>query len=81
MSARYWVLVSDQLMASDPQWPQGLRIVKHGGLAAGVVPQEDMHWHLFEDDSAPATLEGKRVELTFTRSGDTVMIASREPAI
>ena len=38
VSARYWVLVSDQLMASDPQWPDGLRVAKGGGLVAGPVP-------------------------------------------
>ena len=77
MSARYWVLVSDELMATDPPWPEGLRPVKR--MAESDQPS-DMHWWLFEDDTAPATLEGKRVELTFTRSGDTVMIASRNPA-
>lgn len=78
MSARYWVLVADELMDSDPQWPDGFRPVK---AATDGPPQGDMRWWLFEDDGAPATLEGKRVELTFTRSGNKTMIGSRNPAL
>ena len=80
MSARYWVLCRDELMASDPPWPEGLRVAKGGGLVAGPVPGDGMHWYLFDDDSAPGTLEGKQVELTFTRSADGIMIGSRRPA-
>lgn len=76
MSVRYWVLVSDELMASDPQWPEGLRPVERGG-----TEQPGMHWWRFEDDGAPASLEGKQVELTFVRRADKVMIGSRNPAI
>ncbi|HTX49211.1 MAG TPA: hypothetical protein VME40_07460 [Caulobacteraceae bacterium] len=78
MSARYWVLVAHEVMASNPQWPGGLRPVKQAEDGPG--PSPDCAWWLFEDDGAPATLDGKRVELTFTRSGDKVMIASRTPA-
>ncbi len=39
-----------------------------------------MRWWKFEDDGAPATLEGKQVELIFTRCGDKVQIGSRNPA-
>jgi hypothetical protein len=76
MSVRYWVLVSDELMDSDPQWPEGLRVVE-----AGPHDVAGMRWRKFEDDGAPASLEGRCVELTFTRSGATVMIGSRSPAI
>ncbi|MGH3190010.1 MAG: hypothetical protein ACRDOL_22645 [Streptosporangiaceae bacterium] len=78
MSARYWVLVSDELMAQvgAPQWPEGLRVIE-----AGPYDETGARWCKVEDDGAPATLEGKRVELTFTRSGDTVMIGGRRPAI
>jgi hypothetical protein len=77
MSARYWVLVADELMSSDLQWPEGLRPVK---ADEGVPPDSHSRWWLFEDDGAPATLEGKRVELFFTRSGSGVMIGGRRPA-
>lgn len=43
-------------------------------------PSPGMRWWLFEDDDAPATLEGKCVELTFVRSGNGFMIGSRNPA-
>lgn len=76
MSVRYWSLFSDELMLDNPRWPEGLRPVEQG--EADVVRRA--HWWLLEDDGAPATLEGKRVELTFTRSGNTVMIGTRNPA-
>ena len=81
MSARYWVLITDELMNEDPQWPDGLRVIEPGPReqpAPGHQPQAT--WWLMEDDGAPATLAGKHVELTFTRSGDTVQIGSRNPA-
>jgi len=77
MAARYWVLISDDLMNSNPQWPDGLRPVRSDD---GVPPDTHNRWWLMEDDGAPATLEGKQVELTFTRSGDKTMIGSRNPA-
>lgn len=84
MSARYWVFAADQLMESDPQWPDGLRPVERLPQMAGGLDEDPdypgAHWWLFEDDGAPATLEGKRVELTFTRNGNRVMIGSRNPA-
>jgi hypothetical protein len=77
VSVRYWVLISDELMDSDPQWPEGLRPVRADD---GVPPDSYSRWWLLEDDGAPATLEGRRVELTFVRSGDKAMIGSRNPA-
>jgi len=77
MAARYWVLMSDELMESpDLRWPDGLRPVRPDD---GVPPDAHSRWWLLEDDGAPATLEGKRVELTFTRSGGKAMIGSRNP--
>jgi hypothetical protein len=78
VSARYWVLVADELMDSGPPWPDGLRAVERG-LALTAGP--GTHWWLFEDDGAPASLEGRQVELTFVRSGDGVMIGSRSPHV
>ena len=69
MSARYWVLVSDELMASLPLWLDGFRPVKEGN-----VEYPGMTWHLFEDDEAPEDLEGKRVEVTISR--DTGILGS-----
>ena len=67
--ARYWVLVSHELMRSDDlQWPHGLRPVKQAEDGPG--PSADCAWWLFEDDSAPAELEGRRVELEFGASYD-----------
>jgi hypothetical protein len=63
VAARYWVLVSDELMASLPLWLDGFRPVKEGN-----VETPGMTWHLFEDDDAPEELEGKRVEVTISRS-------------
>ena len=74
MSARYWVLIHDEVMDAGPQWPEGLRLIEPGPWEAPGV-----RWYRFQDGGAPATLEGKRVELTFTRSADTIMIGSRNP--
>lgn len=79
MSARYWVLCDDELMDSGPQWPDGLRPVEPAYRLA-PPPSPGMRWWLFEDDGAPATLEGKCAGLMFVRSGNGVMIGSRTPA-
>jgi hypothetical protein len=82
VSARYWVLVSDELMNAGLDLPDGLRVIEPGPYEPPAFGQHPVsRWRLFEDDGAPATLEGKRVELTFVRSGDGVMIGSRSPAI
>jgi hypothetical protein len=71
VTARYHLLVSDELMDSSPGW-----------AACGLTPVEQeptdperhpgMHWWLFEDRDAAAELQGKRVELEIGRadSGD-----------
>jgi hypothetical protein len=67
-AARYWVLVADNLMrgvSPGPEWPACLRPVRPDDSA----PPPDAYsrrW-LFEDDDAPAELDGKKVELTFCR--------------
>lgn len=65
MGVRYHVLVSDDLMASEPAWPACLRPVEQEPTDPEMHP--DMHWWLFEDDDAPPELAGKRVELSFAR--------------
>jgi hypothetical protein len=67
VSVRYHVLVSDDLMASKPSWPTGLRPVEQEPTDPGTHP--GMHWWLFEDDDAPLELEGKNVELSFDVHG------------
>lgn len=82
MSARYWVLVADELMSNAPDWPDGLRVIEPGPYEQPPPGQHPVsRWWLFGDDGAPASLEGKRVELTFTRSGGGIMIGSRNPHV
>lgn len=75
MTARYWVLVSDELvLAIDPSLlPDGLRLSGHpaGSGTCIVTPPPGTHWHQFEDDNAPDELDGKRVELVLGRRGRT----------
>jgi hypothetical protein len=60
VSARYWVMVGDDLIDAQPQWPAMLRPVRRGGT---IWP--GLRWWLFEDDDAPENLDGKEVDLTF----------------
>jgi hypothetical protein len=71
---RYWVQVNDEFMASEPDWPVELRVVERGG---SVCP--GVRWWLFEDEGAPAEIEGREVELTFSRptSGRAQVIERR----
>lgn len=84
MSARYWVLASDELMNSDPQWPACLRPVQRDVAPSAERP--GMCWWLFEDDDAPETLNGKRIELEIRAHYDEhghitrTEIAGRRPA-
>ena len=70
MTAQYWVLASDELMTSmDPSLlPDGLRI---SPVPAERSPSDPpgMRWYLAEDDSAPAELNGCKVELILARRG------------
>lgn len=76
MSAAYWVRVSDELLAGlDPSYlPDGLRLADPGIRLRGVPGVSEV---LFEDDNAPAELNGQRVELSFRRGGDQTVIAGR----
>lgn len=73
MTARYWVLASDELMRSDPQWPDGLRVT--GETAFALEP--GMSWYRFEDDNALPSYENREVELTFRTDDGEVSIAER----
>lgn len=70
MSATYWVLISDELVASPGfRFPAGLRFTGPEWLQAlGMYPADPerfpgMTWRKVEDDDAPEDLEGRRVEL------------------
>lgn len=76
MAARYWVLCDDELMAGPLQLPTCLRTVEQG-----AATHNGGHWWLFEDDDAPETLNGTRVDLLLERVGDDVRIAGRRPAL
>jgi hypothetical protein len=82
MTARYWVLVSDELVAARMQLPHGLRDTGtyRSEHSEGYLPQEPpgTGWHLIEDDDAPADLDGRIVELVFRSEGGTPVLAGRE---
>jgi hypothetical protein len=71
MAVRYHVRVTDEMMETrEIPWPEGLRPVEREGC-----DRHGSHWWLFEDDSAPEELDGRRVELTLARRGrETGMI-------
>jgi hypothetical protein len=63
------VLASDELItAMDPSLlPDGLRLAIPAAIQHD--PRGPASWYRFEDDSAPAELDGKRVELILGRQG------------
>lgn len=66
MAARYYILVSQELLDAVPvpRWEDaGLHLIEVGGFT-----EPGMRWCLFEDDDAPEELNGKKVEITLTRS-------------
>lgn len=77
MSARYYVLVSDELAQSMTVQP-GARF----RLVRCHCPEEPgLHWWVCEDDDAPESLNGKRVEPVLGREDDgTVYVIARRPA-
>jgi len=76
MSASYWVLISDELMAAGVTWPDGMRVTGPG--YPGGPRDRGAMWYRMEDDGAPPGLDGRRVELTFRMEGDVPVVASRE---
>lgn len=63
MSARYYVLVSQELLDNDPPWEStGLHLIEQGALT-----EPGFRWCLFDDDNAPEDLNGKKVELVLVR--------------
>jgi len=66
---RYRVPVADQLLADKDFWQpvEGFRLISADGP---WLAHPDMTICTFEDDSAPAGLEGRLVDLVFTRHSD-----------
>ncbi len=76
MTARYHVLASDEIMASDDlQWPGCLRPVEQEEASG-----PGSHWWLLEDDDADEALNGKRIELVFQTKDSETRILARRPA-
>lgn len=77
MSARYWVLCSDELMqAQQPMWPPGFSPL-HSRNDATSTGQPGFSWWLFDDADAPDELAGRKVELTIKANiGDDGVWAS-----
>lgn len=74
---RYRVLVADPLLLERDYWKavEGFRLVSVG---APLSPHQYMTICTFEDDGAPADLEGKLVEPILQQHADgTVSIMSR----
>jgi hypothetical protein len=76
MAARYWTLITDELIDVSPQWPPMLRPVECGG-----IEHPGMRWWLLEDDDAPADLDGKEVDVTLTRLPGGMIAVERKPRI
>jgi hypothetical protein len=74
MAARYWTLITDDLMDASPQWPPMLRPVERGG-----TERPGVWWWLIEDDDAPADLDGKKVDMTLTRLPGGMIAVERCP--
>jgi hypothetical protein len=69
MSARYYVLVSQELLDADPApaWEDaGLHLIEQGALT-----QPGVRACRFLDDNAPEELEGKTVDVSFGVRNDT----------
>jgi hypothetical protein len=87
VSARYQVLVSDELAAREPAFPPGLRFtvpadLRVAGSRAGLplTPVPGAHWQQVEDDDADPGLEGQRVELVFVLQDGRPVVAERRLA-
>jgi hypothetical protein len=74
--ARYWVLVSKELLDSKPRWSDV-------GLTAEMLvpanPRGVLWWVKFNDANAPAELDGSVVELTFAMVDGKPEITGRYP--
>lgn len=76
MSARYWVLIADELTAQpSPAWAEaGLTLLQ----AAGPDHQHPgMCWWLIDDRGAPPELNHKRVELTISHRDGKPAVTGR----
>lgn len=77
MSARYWVLVSDELLhgSTEESWARlGLRLADIG-ISLMQAPGET--WCLVDDDAADPALDGRQVELVLKDRDGQYVIAER----
>lgn len=86
MSARYWVLVSDELFAGeDTIWPPGLRPVmdlperklaasRHDIALPLLAP---MGWREFADEDADPELDGHKVSVVVRNECGRVFVSER----
>ena len=78
MSATTWALIFDELMDSEPEpeWGKaGLHV-----LEPGPYEYPGVRWWKLQDDTAPETLDGKRVEYQFSQVDGEPQITGRRPA-
>jgi hypothetical protein len=73
---RYRIPVADPLLAERDFWKsgEGFRLISVDGP---WLSHPDVTICTFEDDYAPAELEGQLVEPTFRQDGETVTIIER----
>jgi hypothetical protein len=76
MPATYWVLISDELMNSEPRWESvGLDVL----YPADHMPEPGgMRWWKIRDKFAGSSLEGQRVELEFGIHDGQALVVSRK---
>jgi hypothetical protein len=74
VTAQYWTLISGELMAAGPRWPEGMRV----SPVPAMPGQLGTSWYLIEDDHAPESLNGCKVELAFSQSAGRVKVTDRK---
>ena len=84
MSARYRVLISDELAVLELTFPPGLRFTVPADLRVPEHRRErpltlvpGAHWQQIEDDDADPGLEGQHVELVFRLEDGRPVVAER----
>lgn len=75
MAARYYVLVSQELLVSSPDWAAaGLTLVEQCPRSPS---EPEMRWCVFDDPGAAPELDGKRVEVQIVRQDGRPVITGR----
>jgi hypothetical protein len=74
MTATYWLLVSDELLESDPMFEEaGLHLTERG-----PTETPGMRWCQFRDDNADERFEGKKVNLAVSLVDGKPVVTYRE---